>query len=57
VNQARVFDQPNNERVKRPTAITIIRILGFTGVVLSIPMISPEISALASLPPQQATNS
>lgn len=44
MNQTGILDHPNNEIIKRPTAITIICILGFTGVALSIPMILSEIA-------------
>ncbi|TRX47049.1 hypothetical protein FNH22_30605 [Fulvivirga sp. M361] len=44
MNQVGVLNQPTNKILKRPIAITIICILGFIGVGLSIPMIFSEIA-------------
>lgn len=43
MNQIGILDQPNNRILKRPTAITVICVVGFIGVGLSIPMIFSEI--------------
>ncbi|CAD5267000.1 MULTISPECIES: fungal transcription factor regulatory middle homology region domain-containing protein [unclassified Imperialibacter] len=42
--QTGVLSQPNSEIVKRPAAITVICVLGFIGVGLSVPMILSEIA-------------
>jgi hypothetical protein len=44
MNQIGILDQPEHEIIKRPTAITMICILGFIGVALSVPMIFSEIA-------------
>lgn len=44
MNQITVLDQANDGIIKRPIAITIICIFGFTGVVLSVPMLFSEIT-------------
>jgi hypothetical protein len=44
MTQIGILDQPNNGILKRPIAITVICILGFIGVGLSIPMIFSEIA-------------
>ena len=44
MTQIGTLDQPNNGIIKRPIAITVICILGFVGVGLSIPMIFSEIA-------------
>lgn len=42
MNQIVTLDQPNNGILKRPTAISVICVLGFIGVGLSIPMLFSE---------------
>ena len=42
MNQIGILDRTDNGIIKRPKAITIICILGFTGVALSVPMIFSE---------------
>jgi len=45
MNEIGTLNHPNNERLQRPTVITIICIMGFIGTALSIPMVFSEIAS------------
>ena len=44
MNQLGVLNQPNNEVLRRPMAITVICVIGFVGVGLTVPLVFSEMA-------------